>query len=488
MFYKVYFIKIAAKTIAIRPMLNRSIFSLFFCFLFSLNTYAQKYQAAGNSPVSGSTAVSSALNEGSAGSDASANVFTLTDCLKFALRNQPAINQALIDEAIARKNNAIAFSGWLPQVTGAANLQHYFELPVAYSTLNGVLTPFVSGVYDYATPSVTANETLFSPDVLLAVRAAKLNVLESHQNTAGTKIELVSDVTKTFYDLLLSLEQINVFKEDTARLKKNLSDTYNQYLSGVVDKVDYKQATITLNNSLSQLKSASEAVQAKYAALKQLMGFPSEKTFAVHFDTTQMMQEIYIDTLAPLQFEKRIEYQQLQTAKRIARETTMYYQLSFLPSLSAVYNYNEEYQSDRFTDLFTHAYPYSFIGLQLNIPLFTGFKRIENIRKAQLQEQRIDWDEVNLKLAIYTQYKQAISSYKSNLFYLHAQGENVSMAHEVYDIVKLQYREGIKPYLDVIVAESDLRTSEISYLNALFQLLESKIDLEKAMGDIPTDI
>jgi outer membrane protein TolC len=120
--------------------------------------------------------------------------------------------------------------------------------------------------------------------------------------------------------------------------------------------------------------------------------------------------------------------------------------------------------------------------------LFTGFRRNENVHKAQLQERRIDWDEVNLKLEIYTEYKQALANYKSNLYFLHAQGDNVKMAQEVYDIVKLQYREGVKPYLDVIVAESDLQDSEINYLNALFQLLESKIDLERAMGLIPTEI
>ena len=115
-------------------------------------------------------------------------------------------------------------------------------------------------------------------------------------------------------------------------------------------------------------------------------------------------------------------------------------------------------------------------------------RRLENIHKARLQEQRIDWDEVNLRLQIYTQYSQALASYKSNLYYLRQQGENVEMAREVYNIVKLQYSEGVKAYLDVIIAESDLQTSEINYLNALFQLLQSKVDLEKAMGDIPTEI
>ncbi len=78
-----------------------------------------------------------------------------------------------------------------------------------------------------------------------------------------------------------------------------------------------------------------------------------------------------------------------------------------------------------------------------------------------------------------------MSNYKSNIYFLQTQSENVRLAREVYNIVRLQYREGIKAYLDVIIAENDLKTAEVSYLNALFQVLESKIDLEKSMGDIP---
>src|SRR6185312_10170923 len=159
-------------------------------------------------------------------------------------------------------------------------------------------------------------------------------------------------------------------------------------------------------------------------------------------------------------------------------------QLDFLPNLSAFYDYNQQYENNDLSKLYAHAYPYSLFGLQLNIPIFTGFRRIENIHKSQLQLQRTDWDEINLKHQIYTEYKQALADYNSNLFNLHAMQDNVDMAREVYNIVKLQYRQGIKPYLDVITAESDLRASEINYLNALFNLLSSKINLEKAMGDI----
>jgi outer membrane protein TolC len=376
----------------------------------------------------------------------------------------------------------------LPQVSGTANLQHYFQLPTAVSNSGGTQTYITSGVYNYSLPQVTATQSLFSNDVVYAARAAKLLLQESRENTRAVKIAVVSEVTKAFYGLLLSIQQIGVYREDTARLRKNQQDAYHRYMSGVADKVDYRQASISLNNSVARLKSASENVQSKFAVLKQLMGCPPDKNFTVTFDTARLMQEIYTDTLKGLQFEKRIEYQILQTEKKIRRESTKYYSAGFMPSLSGFYNYVHEYENNKFSDLYSRAFPYSSFGLQLNIPVFSGFRRIEEIRKSRLQEQRTDWDEVNLKLAVYTEYQTALSDYKTNLYYLRSQAENTAMAREVYNIVKLQYSEGIKPYLDVIVAESDLQTSEINYLNALFSLLESKVNLERAMGDISSDI
>ena len=83
---------------------------------------------------------------------------------------------------------------------------------------------------------------------------------------------------------------------------------------------------------------------------------------------------------------------------------------------------------------------------------------------------------------INTEYVQALAGYKSNYTNWQLIKQNVDLAKDVYKVVSLQYREGIKTYLDVIVAQSDLRTAELNYYNALFNLLSSKIDLEKALG------
>ena len=162
---------------------------------------------------------------------------------------------------------------------------------------------------------------------------------QAEQITDSARIYIVSSVSKSFYNLLLTLEEIDVLKEDTARLGRNILDAYNQFVGGIVDETDYEQAVITLNNSMAQLKQQTENVAPEYAALKQLMGCPPEQNFNVTFDTLQMMQEIYSDTTKLLQYESRIEYQQLQTVKELQHQQTVFAELSFLPTVSVFYNY-----------------------------------------------------------------------------------------------------------------------------------------------------
>ena len=411
--------------------------------------------------------------------------FTLQQCVDYALQHQPMVNQAFINQQITRASNAIALSGWLPQVNVTGNLTHYNTLPTVFvKDPSGNITEQKTGVINTAIPILSVSQTIFNPALLFAAKSAPLYVNQSEQITDSTKIGAVANVSKSFYSLLLTIEQIAVLEEDTARLGKNLRDTYHQYVSGIVDETDYDEAAISLNNSKAQLKQAMENVVPQYATLKQVMGYPPQQHFNVSYDTSQMLRDIFFDTTQTLQYEKRIEYQQLETSKKIQGQLVNYYRKAWLPTLNAFFDYDYEFQNNDFGNLFSNAYPYSYVGLSLSLPVFTGFARTKSVQKARLQAQLLDWDEIALRSQIYTEYTTSLANYKSNLYNLEEMRDNVALARKVYDIVALQYVQGVVAYLNVITAESNLITSEIGYLNALFQLLSSKIDLEKSMGYI----
>ena len=197
-----------------------------------------------------------------------------------------------------------------------------------------------------------------------------------------------------------------------------------------------------------------------------------------------MKMKFLYDTAKILDYNNRIEYQQFQIALKLQNSGISYYRWSFLPNLSAFYEYNARYHNDQFSDLYNKVTPTSLFGLKLTLPLFQGMNRLENLSKAKLQYQRLQLGMDYLKSEINSEYALALSRYTSNLNEMRTAKKNITLARDIYNTVRLQYEKGIKAYLEVIVSETDLRTAELNYLNLLFQVLTSKVDLEKASGDI----
>ena len=134
--------------------------------------------------------------------------------------------------------------------------------------------------------------------------------------------------------------------------------------------------------------------------------------------------------------------------------------------------------------MYNQSFPNSYVGLQLSFPILQGGKRFQEVEQAKLELEQIDYGQSALESSISTEYTQALGSYKSSLNNYHVQKDNLKLAKDVYNIIELQYKSGIKTYLDVITAESNLKTTQVNYLNALYQVLISKLDLQKALGTI----
>ncbi len=407
-------------------------------------------------------------------------VVTLKQCVDFALRNQPAVKQAAIDQQINEKDIRIGLSAWLPQVSSSDFYQYYFKGSPPVVTPAYIATG--STVDQYSGLGLQASQVIYNNDVLQAAKAAKYSRLYYKQNTFSSQINVVSDVSKAFFDVLLSEKQLDILNEDIIRLQRSLKDAYSRYEAGAADKIDYKQATISLNNSLSARKQTAEAINSKLAYLKQIMGLSRNHNLTLSYDSTHYEQEASIDTNQQLNINNRIEFRLLQTQKNLENVNVSYYKWGFLPSLSAVGSYNWYFLSTQFSNLYNRSVPTGYAGLTLDLPIFQGTKRLQNLSKARLQVDRTDLDITNTSNTINTEYVEALASYKSNYTNYQLIRQNVDLAKDVYKVVSLQYREGIKTYLDVLVSQSDLRTAELSYYNALFQLLSSKIDLEKSLG------
>lgn len=405
---------------------------------------------------------------------------TLENVVQYAIKRQPLIQQSLIDQEITETTIKSKLADWYPQVNFNYLFQHNFK--VQTSIIGG--NPVQLGVKNTSALQFSATQNIFNRDALLASRTARDVRRLAGQHTSSTKIDVAVNVSKAFYDVLATEQQIKITLQDITRLERSLKDATAQYNAGVADKTDYKRATIALNNTKALLKSNEEVLKAKVDYLKSLMGYPAGQPLDIVYDSLQMEREVVLDTLQPLSYNSRIEFQTLETQRRLQQANVKYNKWSYLPNVYASGAYNFNYLNDQFGKLYNTNFPQSFAALTVSLPLFQGGKRKYNIQQAEWQLKSIDWEITNLKNNISAEYTQALAVYKSNLASYLALKENVALAQEVYDVINLQYRSGVKTYLEVVTAESDLRTARINYYNALYQVLSGKIDVQRALGQI----
>ncbi|MBT1699254.1 TolC family protein [Fulvivirgaceae bacterium PWU4] len=412
--------------------------------------------------------------------DSTLQTATLDKVVQYALAHQPAVRQAEIDEEITNKVIKGKLADWYPQVNFALNYQRFIDLQT--SVIGGNEIRF--GVNNTSSAQFTATQTLFNRDVLLASSTASKVRIQSQQNTLKSKIDVTVAVTKAFYDLLATSQQIKVNEESVVRLQRSLKDAQARYTSGVADKTDYKRATILLGNAQAALKTNRELLAYKEEYLKALMGYPLGHDLPIQYDTLQMENEVAIDTTQEINFTAHIDYKILYTQKELQHANVKYSYWAFLPSLNAFGAYNINYQNNQLSELYSRNFPYSYVGATLAFPIFQGGKRTAKVQEQKLASQRLDQGLTNLENNLNAEYTRALAAYKSNLANYLVQKENVALAKEVYDVIQLQYRNGVRTYLDVITAETDLRTTRINYYNALYQILASKMDVLRALGQI----
>lgn len=416
----------------------------------------------------------------SSASDSLLQQATLPNIIQYALKRQPVIQQSLIDERNIDLQIKSKLADWYPQVNFNYLYQHNFQVQVAIIGGNTVRL----GVNNTSAMQFAATQTIFNRDVLLANRTKGDVQQQARQQTENNRINVMVNVSRSFYDLLATEQQIRVTNENIARIEQSLKDARARYDAGIADKTDYKRATIALNNAKAAKRSNEEALKAKTEYLKALMNYPVGQPLTIMYDSAELEREILLDTLQPVDFTRRVEYRLLQTQLRLQQANVKYNKWSFIPSLSANGAYNLNFLNNSFSKLYNQSFPNSFAGLTLAFPIFQGGQRKYDIQQAQWQFKRTELDLVNLENSVNTEYTSALANYKASLSNYLAVKENVLLAKDVYEVINLQYNAGIKTYIEVVNAETDLRTAQINYFNALYQVLSSKIDVQKSLGEI----
>lgn len=415
--------------------------------------------------------------------------FSLQEAIDYAQNHNSSILNAIIDEDIAINTVKKTIGIGLPQVSGTANFQDFIKVPTnllpgEFFGQPGTQVPVKFGVKYQSSAGLELNQILFDGTFLVGLKASKTYKELSTKSLKRSRIETAVAVTKAYYSVLVSNEQLSLLDANLLRLKKSLNDTEALFKNGFVEKIDVDRLTVLNNNLETERENVVRLLELNVNLLKFQMGMTihSELTLKDSIASLQIEQSVLVnDTSA---YENRIEYSLLETQKALNELDLKRYKSQFLPVLSAFGNTSQSFQSNDFSNLFNRSFPMTVVGVRLSVPIFSGGIKLYQARNAKLEILKTENNLINLRNGINLEVNQAKTTYLNGLKSLDNQKRNMELAREVLRVTKIKYEQGVGSSIEVTTAETSLKEAQNNYINALYDLLINKVNMDRALGQM----
>lgn len=415
--------------------------------------------------------------------------FSLQEAIDYAQSHQSSILNASIDEEIAKNTVKRTIGIGLPQLNGNVNFQDFLKIPTNLLPGEifgkpGTQIPVQFGVQYQSSYGLELSQLLFDGSYLVGLQASKTFKELSNKNLKRSRIETAVGVTKAYYSVLVSNEQLSLLDANIDRLKKSFKDTQALFANGFVEKIDVDRLTVLNNNLETERGNVIRLLELNMNLLKFQMGMTIQSKLVLKDSIGSLQVAEFLAVKDTAAYQNRIEYSLLETQKKLNELDLKRYKSLFLPSLAAFGTTSRSFQSNEFLNLIDRSFPATIIGFRLSVPLLSGGVKAYQVRNAKLEVLKTENNLVNLKNGINLEVEQAQTIYRNGLKSLENQKRNMELAKEVLRVTKIKYEQGVGSSIEVTIAETSLKESQNNYINALYDLLINKVNMDRALGKI----
>ncbi|MBR7005170.1 MAG: TolC family protein [Bacteroidales bacterium] len=463
----------------------------------------------------------------SATADTSTVVITLDDALKIALSENVAVKVA--DKEIERSEYAKkgTYSSLFPQVNGSGSYQRTIKKQIMYmdsdsgddeegggfgmlsslapyfirinelSAIQGLplIVPgesestssnsgFAVGRWNTYNYGVSAQMPLVNAQLWESLKISGQAVDLAVEKARSSRLDMVTQVKQAFYAVLLAKEAFNVYKDVYENAVENFAQTEKRFKAEKASELEYTRAKSVVANAIPNVYNAESSIILALWQLKAVMGVDLERNIdvagALGDYSTQMFKDIHDNDDPSLEYNTNLRQLEIQ-ADQLASSVRMY-KASYLPTLSAAFAYNMIAMTNDFKFSEYKWSPYSYVGLSLNIPIFTGGKRHFDVQQAKIQATELDLQRIDAERQLRIAIRQYLNTMETSMNSYNSASEAVGLAQKAYDIAAKSYKVGKSTITDMNDAQLTLTQASLQQSQAIYNFIVAKSNLEKTLG------
>lgn len=405
-------------------------------------------------------------------------MLTLEQALEIALNENPTVKIA--DQTVEVKKFAKkgTFASLWPEISASATWQRYVKkqrFHIMGQTMEVGTTNNYSAGIQAVMPLVNVqlwkSLQLSAQDVELAVEQAR-----------ASRIDMVEQVSKAFYQVLLAKDSHTVYKRVYDNAVENHKIVEKKYAVGSVSEYDFIRSQVSISNAEPNLLNAENAIVVGLWQLKALLGMDLQLDIDCAGSLADFEQVMLSGYSAEGDLTNNTTLKQLDIQEGMLNKQIEMQRAANLPSLalSANYNYTAMDETMKFSKYKWN--PYSVMVLSLDVPIFAGGKRRANVAQAKLNLSNLELQRANAERQLRTALMQYESNMRTNVKEFYASSQNITQAKRGYDIAVKRYEVGGGTLVDVDNSQLAYTQAELSRSTAIFNYLINRTSIEKIVG------
>ncbi|MDE6257854.1 MAG: TolC family protein [Muribaculaceae bacterium] len=404
-------------------------------------------------------------------------------CVEIALLENPTVKVADLEVKKMDYAKKEVKGNLLPTIDFSLAYQRSIELQTMNMSMGGQSNQIKMGTDNNWNTGFSAAMPLVNASLWKSIQISETQILSSLESARASRIDLVNNINKAYYALLLAIASRDVINQNYEIAKFNAEIYQKQFEQGTASEYDVLRSSVQVSNIEPELLQADIAIKQCQLQLKVLMGIDYEANIWPDITLNEMKREMY--GLAP-GFDKNIDrnssLRSLDIQKKMLEQNVTLKKFAWIPTLGVQFNINWNSMSNGNAFKNQRFNPYSNVALALSVPIFSGGTKYNALKQAEVQLAEMKFQRENLVSNLNMQVDLAIDNINKQVRQISTSEQGVKQAKKAHEIMQKSFEIGAATYLDLRDSELADTSAQLSYLQAIYNYLVSTSELDALLG------
>lgn len=410
-------------------------------------------------------------------------ILSRQQCLEVALQENPTVKIA--DWEVKKENYAKkeTLASLFPAIDFTGAYQRSIELQTIRMDLGGQSQSIKMGSDNTWNLGFSASMPLVAASLWKAIDISDTQILASLENARASRLDLVNEVNKAYYALMLAVASKKVIQQNYDVAVLNAEIFKKQFDAGTASEYDVLRSSVQVKNIEPELLQADIALKQCQLQLKVLMGISTDLIILPDMELSMLSDEMWAyPPNSDISLNGNTSLRSLEIQRSMLKKNVTLKKFAWIPTLGAAYSLSWTALSNGSPFLNQQFNPYSYVSLALSVPIFSGGSKYFGLKQAQVQLKEIDLQKDYLVNTLNMQVDLAIDNMNREAAQISTSKEGVAQAGKAYEIMQKSFEIGAASYLELRDAELANTSAQLVYLQAIYNYLVSSSELDRLLG------